>query len=281
MTKESQSQPDSSSAKQIRYVSGYSPATVQYQANRTVARQATFFLPHLRPGMRVLDCGCGPGTITIGLAQVVAPGQVVGIDIEPSLVERASVLSREQGISNVRFQMANVFDLPFPEGSFDAVFAHTLLHHLTQPIRALKEMKRVLKPGGVIGVRNVDDGGRIIAPTNRELEDYYDLHERIWKNHGVDLYLGRRLRSLLHQAGFVRIKASASYDYFGTPEDTRALAQSRIDRIKTTPAFDEAVAAGWVDQVTLDNIIAAWRNWGEDSDSFCAHPRCEVVGWKE
>jgi ubiquinone/menaquinone biosynthesis C-methylase UbiE len=231
--------------------------------------------------MSLLDCGCGPGTITIGLAQAVTPGQVVGIDIEPSLVERASDLGKERGISNVRFQVANVFDLPFPEDPFDAVFAHTLLHHLTQPIRALEEMRRVLKFGGMIGVRNVDDGGRIITPTNRELENYYDLHERIWKDHGVDLRLGRHLRSLLRQAGFVRIEASASYDYFGTPADTRELAQSRIDRIKSTPAFDEAVAAGWVDRATLDNIIAAWRNWGEDPDSFCAHSRCEAVGWKE
>jgi ubiquinone/menaquinone biosynthesis C-methylase UbiE len=138
MSKESHSQSNSSSTRQERYVSGYSPATVQYQANRTVARQAAFFLPHLRPGMSLLDCGCGPGTITIGLAQAVAPGQVVGIDIEPSLLERASALGREQEVSNVHFQVANVFELSFSAGSFDAVFAHTLLSHLNQPLRASK-----------------------------------------------------------------------------------------------------------------------------------------------
>jgi ubiquinone/menaquinone biosynthesis C-methylase UbiE len=281
MTKESQPQPDNSPTRQEHYVPGYSPATIQHHAGRTAAQQAAFFLPYLRPGMSLLDCGCGPGTITIGLAQSVAPGQVLGIDIEPSLVERANVLSKEQAISNVRFKVANVFALPFSESSFDAVFASALLHHLTQPIRALKEMRRVLKPGGVIGIRNTDIGGRIIGPANHGLEDYYNLYERIWKHHGSDHRFGRHLRRLLRQAGFVRIEASASYDCYGRPEDTRELAQSQIARIKSTAAFDEAVEAGWVDQARLDEMIAAWRNWGEDPDAFCADARCEVVGWKE
>jgi ubiquinone/menaquinone biosynthesis C-methylase UbiE len=281
MTKESQPQPDNSPTRQEHYVPGYSPATIQHHAGRTAAQQAAFFLPYLRPGMSLLDCGCGPGTITIGLAQSVAPGQVLGIDIEPSLVERANVLSKEQAISNVRFKVANVFALPFSENSFDAVFASALLHHLTQPIRALKEMRRVLKPGGVIGIRNTDIGGRIIGPANHGLEDYYNLYERIWKHHGSDHRFGRHLRRLLRQAGFVRIEASASYDCYGRPEDTRELAQSQIARIKSTAAFDEAVEAGWVDRARLDEMIAAWRNWGEDPDAFCADARCEVVGWKE
>jgi ubiquinone/menaquinone biosynthesis C-methylase UbiE len=97
MTKESQSQPDNNPTRQRRYGPVFTPATVQHYASRTAVQQAAFFLPHLRlrPGMSLLGCGCGPGTITTGLAQAVAPGQVVGIDIEPNLVEHASVLSRE------------------------------------------------------------------------------------------------------------------------------------------------------------------------------------------
>jgi SAM-dependent methyltransferase len=232
MTKESQSQPDNSPTRQEHYVPGYSPATVRHHASRTAAQQAAFFLPHLRPGMSLLDCGCGPGTITIGLAQAVAPGQVVGIDIEPNLVEHASVLSREQGISNVPFQVANVFDLPFFEGSFDTVFAGDLLQRLNQPIKAIKEMWRVLKPAGVTGISSLDMGGRIIGPANHGLEDYYNLHERIWKDHGIDMHLGRHLRSLLRQDGFVRVEASVTYDCYGNPVDTRELAQWQIAAAK-------------------------------------------------
>ena len=281
MTKESQSQPDNSPTRQRRYGPGYTPATVQHYASRTAVQQAAFFLPHLRPGMSLLDCGCGPGTITIGLAHAVAPGQVVGIDIEPNLVEHASVLSREQGISNLRFQGANVFDLPFFRGSFDTAFAGDLLQRLNQPIRALKEMWRALKPGGVIGIICSDMGGRIIGPANHGLEDYYNLHERIWKDHGIDMHLGRHLRSLLRQAGFVQVEASVTYDCYGKPVDTRELAQWQIARIKATAAIDEAVEVGWIDRAMLDKMIVAWEKWGEDPDAFYAHPKCQVVGWKE
>ena len=282
MTNENQPQPGSGTTREMHYISGYSPANVQHLANRTVAHYAAFFLPHLRAGMSLLDCGCGPGTITIGLAQTVAPGQVVGIDIEPSMVDRASALGREHGLSNVRFQVANVFQLPFPEGSFDAVFAHALLQHLDQPLRALKEMRRVLKSDGVIGIRAADHGGRIIAPANKILEDYYHLRGRIRQHHGGgEMRFSRQLRSLLRQAGFVRIEASASYDYYGTPADTHAEAQSRIARIESRPAFEDAVAEGWVERATLEKMITAWEKWGEDPDAFCADAKCEAVGWKE
>ena len=280
MTNHPHQQPDTGPIRADRYVAGYSPATIQHYTRRTVARQAAFFLPHLKSGMTLLDCGCGPGTITIGLAQTVAPGQVVGIDIEPSVVARARVLGREHGVSTVHFQVASGFALPFAEGSFDAVFAHTLLQHLSMPTRALKEMGRVLKSGGVIGIRNVDHGGRIIVPANQGLEDYYDLHERIWKHHGSDLRLGRHLRSLLRQAGFIRIEGSASYDYAGTLAETRALALSQIARIKSTSSFDEAIEAGWVDRPALEKMMAAWQGWGEHPDAFHAISMCEVVGWK-
>jgi ubiquinone/menaquinone biosynthesis C-methylase UbiE len=281
MTDVNQPQPSRGPTDSGCYVTGYSPPTIEHHASRTVARHAAFLLPHLRPGMTLLDCGCGPGTITIGLAQAVAPGQVVGIDMEPRVVLAASVLGKERGLSNVRFQVANVFELPFPEDTFDAVFAHALLNHLDQPIRALKEMGRVLKSGGVIGVRTGDEGGRIIAPVNQVLEAYYELHARIWQDYGRDLQFGRQLRSLLRQAGFVRVEASASYDCYGIPAETRSLAQSRMARIESDAAFAAAVEAGWVERATLKKMVAAWGQWGEDPDAFCTDPRCEAVGWKE
>jgi len=280
MTNDPNQEPETGPMRAHRYVAGYSPATIQHYTRRTVACQAAFILTHLRSGMTLLDCGCGPGTITIGLAHTVAPGLVVGIDIEPQVVERARVLGWEQGVSTVHFHVASSFALPFAAGSFDAVFAHTLLQHLSRPISALKEMGRVLKSGGVIGIRTVDHGGRMIVPANQGLDEYYDLHERIWTHHGSDLRLGRHLRSLLRQAGFIRIEGSASYDYAGTLAETRAFALAQIARIKSTPAFHEAIDAGWVDQPTLEKMMVAWQEWGEHPDAFHALAMCEVVGWK-
>jgi ubiquinone/menaquinone biosynthesis C-methylase UbiE len=123
---------------------------------RTASQEAAFFLRFLRPGMRVLDLGCGPGSITLGLAEAVAPGEMVGVDVQPSQVAQAQALSAARGVMNVRFEVADVYRLPFPDGSFDALFAHAVLMHLREPARALVEVRRVLRPGGIVGVRDSD-----------------------------------------------------------------------------------------------------------------------------
>jgi ubiquinone/menaquinone biosynthesis C-methylase UbiE len=102
----------------------YSAEAHAMMGQRTAAQNADFFLPHLRPGMRLLDAGCGQGSITIGLADAVAPGEVVGLDRDPEQVERARALAAERGVTNVRFEVGDAYALPFPDASFDAVFAH-------------------------------------------------------------------------------------------------------------------------------------------------------------
>lgn len=111
--------------KKDEYAVGYdSVRTTTFHASRTAEINAAFFLPYLKPGMSLLDCGCGPGSITVGLAERVAPGQVIGVDVGESSIEAAQRLAVERGVSNVRFQVASVYELPFPEGTFDAVFTH-------------------------------------------------------------------------------------------------------------------------------------------------------------
>ena len=143
------------------YTMGYGPAATAIMAERTAPSHAAFFLPHLKPGMALLDCGCGPSTITLGLAELVAPGEVVGTEIEESHVALASANAWQRGIGNVRFEAADLYELPFADASFDAVFVSAVLGNLREPIRGLREAYRVLKPGGVIGVR--------LSPTSRAL----------------------------------------------------------------------------------------------------------------
>ena len=105
-----------------QYTMGYGPAATGIMATRTARSHAAFFLPKLKPGMSVLDCGCGPGTVTIGFAEVVAPGQVVGTEIEDSQVALARENASTRNVSNVRFEVADIYALPFESASFDAVF---------------------------------------------------------------------------------------------------------------------------------------------------------------
>ncbi len=129
---------------------------------RSAEKQAAFLLPYLQPGMSLLDCGCGPGSITLGLAQRIAPGTVVGVDFDPGEVERAQKLAAEQGVTNVQFKTGNVYELPFADGTFDACFSNALLDHLSDPIAALREMRRILKADGILGARTADRDGYLL-----------------------------------------------------------------------------------------------------------------------
>src|SRR5437763_8301583 len=132
-----------------RYTPGHTANAVRFMAARSAESHAGFMLSELRPGLSLLDCGCGPGAITVGLAKAVAPGEVHGIDqFEEQLVE-ARTHAQAEGVA-VHFHAASTYELPFEDGYFDVVFAHALLEHLAEPVAALREMARVLRHEGIV-----------------------------------------------------------------------------------------------------------------------------------
>ena len=246
-------------------------------AKRTASQDAAFLLPHLRAGLHVLDAGCGPDSITLGLAEVVAPGEVVGIAMQLSLVEQARALAVQRSISNARFEVANVYDLPFPDGSFDAAFVNTVLQHLREPVRALAELRRVLRPGGIAGVCDQDSGRWIIAPDTPLLQQWKSLLERVRQHNGANSHIGRHHRRLLLEAGFVRAVAGASIRSGGSLEETRQLAVYFKARFPGNARI--ALAEGWIDQATVDAIVAEIDAWAERPDAFQAATFCHALGW--
>ena len=137
------------------YTPGHSANATEFMARRTIESHGEFFLPYLRPGVSVLDCGCGPGSITLSIAQRVGNGRVLGVVFGESQIQRANESAKELGIDNAAFQQADCYSLPFEDESFDRVFSNALMEHLTDPVRAIREMLRVLKPNGVIGVNSL------------------------------------------------------------------------------------------------------------------------------
>jgi SAM-dependent methyltransferase len=253
------------------------PAFEAALAKRTADQEAAFFLPYLRPGLRLLDVGCGPGAITLGLAELVQPGEVVGVDVQTSQVEDARRLAAERGVGNARFEVADVYRLPFPDGSFDAVFAHAVLMHLREPVRALQEMHRVLRPGGIAGLRDPDWGAELFFPETPVVEQFRALRVRVRQENGSDPYFGRQQRRCLLEAGFARAEATASVGSAGSLDETRGRApwyKAQLQGFGRT-----AIAAGWIDQATVDAMAEAIDAWSERPDAFSVGVWCEAIGW--
>jgi SAM-dependent methyltransferase len=256
----------------------------QRLGRRTVATSAGFLLPHLRPGMRMLDCGCGPGSITVGLAAAVAPGETIGLDLQEAQIDHARRMATEQSVSNVRFEVGSVYELPFADASFDAAFAHNLLLHVADPLRALREMRRVLKPGGVVGIADDDGGTWLWEPHTPLLAEAQRLFLLALAHHGGDPYRARHHRRLLLEAGFVHPIAGATLGtagVFGSDEDTRWIAAWIVEQYRA-PAFAELVIQqGWVDAQTFEAILEELRAWGERPDAFSAMMGVTGLAWVE
>lgn len=212
-----------------RYTLGYADEAIRFLDRRSLDSHGAFFAPLLLAGMAVLDCGCGPGGITRGIAARVAPGHVTGIDRDASQVELAARRAAQAGVGNVTFRAASVYELPFPDASFDAVFSHALFEHLADKPRAARECLRVLRPGGVIGVCTPDWGGFLLAPESEDLRAALQAYEDAQNRNGGDTRTGRKLAAVLQEAGFEGAKPQARYENFSPLSDIGEVLAARLD----------------------------------------------------
>ncbi|MBT5319571.1 MAG: methyltransferase domain-containing protein [Chloroflexi bacterium] len=247
---------------------------------RDAEQEAAFFLPHLSPGMRLLDAGCGPGSITRGLANYVAPGDVTGIDSDAARIETAlGILALEES-DNLSYEVADVTDLPFENGQFDAVFANGLIEHLPFPGDGISELMRVLKPGGIIGLRSPDWDVALLHPDNTDLRDSIALRNRWQRSRGGHPDAGRMLRGQLKSAGFADVVAGSTADSHGTDEGV-AEGVRYMHSILNDPELSEfAEANGWASDVDLDRMRDGWTNWSEQPDAFASFFWCHAIGRK-
>lgn len=256
--------------------SAHSPA----HSRRTAALNAAFFLPELQPGMHLLDAGCGPGSITVGLAQAVAPGEVVGIDANPVAVDAARSAATAAGVTNARFEVADLYRLPFEDASFDAVFAHAVLQHVPDPERGVGSLARVLKPGGVMGLADADWDGSFTWPSSPAMRRAERLMREVRKHSGGDFRVGKKLGRLLAQAGLEDVRSSASAGYEGDEPATRRNGEFWSRYYGSADLRRMLPALGVATEAALEEASAVWREWGETPGAFSARFWCRAVGRK-
>ncbi|MBA3534756.1 MAG: methyltransferase domain-containing protein [Ardenticatenales bacterium] len=265
-----------------RYLPGYEAAEQHRMSRRTAQQAAAFLLPHLRSGMALLDCGCGPGSIAIDLAELVAPGMVVGLDIEMRQIEFAREQAARRGVDNIRFEQGSVYKLPFPDGAFDVVWSHAVLKHLSDPLAILKEFRRVLRSDGMVAISDLDWGSLLWEPSTPELSEVRDLLLRVWEHNGSSPYYARHQRRLLREAGFARTEAWAGStypSYAGRSDSTRHWA-GVLTRWFEEPAFvTTAHKQLAVDDFQLAAMKETIRAWGESPDAFFVVLPCSAMGW--
>ena len=215
------------------YISDHSDVVLQSHSKRSAADSAAYLLPFIRPHMRILDIGCGPGSITADLAALVPEGHVIGIDNGTEVVEKARAMAVERGLKNIDFHVGDAHKLEFADRSFDVVHAHQVLLHIEGPSRALREWRRVTKLGGLVACREWDCQSAAYYPEVQGVEDFWRLYRKVARSRGGEPNGGRHLIAWARVAGFERssIAASASVWCYSNPEERAYWSNMWIDRL--------------------------------------------------
>lgn len=262
------------------YTHGHHPAVVRSHTWRTAENSAGYLLGHLVAGQRLLDLGCGPGTITIDLAALVTPGEVVGIDASGDVIDMATRNAEEASCSNVRFVTGDAYGLDAGEASFDVVHAHQLLQHLGDPIAALVEARRVLRPGGLLAVRDSDYGAFIWSPPDPRLDRWMQLYHHVTQHNGAQADAGRWLPAWVAQAGFADIRTSSSNWTFADPELRAWWGSLWAERVAASSFAEQAVDYGLSTEAELADLATAFEEWSADPDALFVVVHVEVLAVK-
>lgn len=261
---------------QQKYGMGYSETFVNFLKKRRVETHAQFLLPYLKPGLKILDCGCGPGSMTIGFARCSENGEVIGIDIEDSQLEIAREDARKAGVTNVTFQHASVLELPFADNTFDIVFSQGLISHFSNPLAVVLEQKRVVKAGGIVAAHNGYMSGAAFYPTNAILEEAYDLSKQPSIAHGGDPDIGIKLGKLFADAGFIDIK----HTIFCDTNDIKEMAYFCADEVLQREYNKKLLTQGKITLEKLQSYRDAWLDFAKTPHAFSYFPWGEVIGFK-
>lgn len=258
------------------YTLGHAESVLRSHRTRTAANSAAYLLPHLRPGMSVLDVGSGPGTVTVDLAERVAPGRVTALETSAELAVLTAEEATRRGVV-VDLHVGDVHALDLRSDSFDVVHAHQVLQHVADPVAALGEMLRVCRPGGVVAARDGDYSAFTWWPASPGLSRWRELYLWAARANGGEPDAGRRLLGWAHAAGARTVRASSSTWCYADPASRLEWGSTWAERITSSALTEQLVRAGRASEQDLAAIADAWRQWAQEPDGWFSLLHGEVL----
>ena len=259
-----------------RYTHGHHQSVLRSHLRRSAQNSAAYLLEHLREGDDIIDIGCGPGNITVDLARLVAPGRALGIDASADVIDRARADAPTE-LANLAFETGDTYSLGFPDDSFDVVHAHQVLQHLTDPVRALREMRRVLRPGGLLAVRDADYKAFMWSPSDPLLDRWLEIYQRVTDANDAEADAGRQLLGWVAAAGFLEPRYTTSNWTWCTDEDRAWWGGLWAQRVLESDFAHQASDLGFTDRSEQEQIAEAFLRWAESPVGIWVVPNGEVL----
>jgi SAM-dependent methyltransferase len=259
----------------MTYTHGHDESVLRSHKWRTVENSAAYLAPHLASGSRVLDVGCGPGTITADIGRRVAPGAVLGIDASADVIAEAR--RHAGGGPNVQFTVGDLYTLDIPDDTFDVVHAHQVLQHLADPVGALRKMTRLCKPGGMVAARDADYDAFRWYPDEPAIDRWLALYRTVARRNRGEPDAGRFLLAWAHAAGLDDVVPGAAVWCFATPDDRAWWGGLWADRMTDSAIARQAVAEGLATGNDLQEIADGWHRWAAHPDAWFVVVHGEIL----
>ncbi len=262
------------------YTMGYGEQIMQSQMRATAEKHATFLLPYLSPGLRLLDFGCGPGAISLGLARAIAPGEMHGVDMDESLIERARSAASSQDCDNANFQVGDITALAFEDDFFDVAHCRNVLMHVPDTSAVLSEIKRVLKPGGIIACREMICGSSFSHPDSGMMRRSWEMFEDLLEANDGHPQMGKDLKGHIQKAGFVDIGINASFSVYTSPEEIESIHRLISLWFLAPEVTEAALKYGASSEKLINDLKVAYDRWSKDPAALFNIAYGEVIASK-
>ncbi|MFC1836257.1 class I SAM-dependent methyltransferase [Thermodesulfobacteriota bacterium] len=231
----------------------------------------------LKRGMNCLDVGCASGAVTVEMARMAAPGAVVGLDMSERRLHEAETLANEAGVPRIHFRKGNAYRIPLEDDKFDFVWNRFLLEYLEHPVTAIKEMKRVTKPGGTVVSADLDGNCLFHYPIEPQMERGLEKVIKMLSATGFDPYVGRKLYHYYRQVEFSNIRVFMMPHHLIAGEPTEDDRQNWYEKIET---IRQKLTDSGSDVEELKSLAQSFRQLIDSPDTFTYSSLIVVVGTK-